>query len=166
MPNITVQKFKNEDLRELPIFDQIEKRMEDVRLRAFEIFETRGREPGHELEDWLTAEREELGGQPFKIAESDEEYEFQVTLAGFQAKQLRVIASPSEIIVHTQVESAEKPQEPNGMWTESGSNVFYRRIELRQPINVNKTTAVLDKETLRILAAKAVVEKRSSVAAA
>jgi hypothetical protein len=31
---------------------------EKVRMRAFELFEKRGRQSGHELEDWLTAEKE------------------------------------------------------------------------------------------------------------
>lgn len=31
---------------------------EQVRQRAYEIYEARGREDGHELEDWLTAEKE------------------------------------------------------------------------------------------------------------
>jgi len=29
-----------------------------IRKRAYELFEARGREPGHELDDWLQAERE------------------------------------------------------------------------------------------------------------
>ena len=29
-----------------------------VRERAYELFEERGRQPGHEMEDWLQAERE------------------------------------------------------------------------------------------------------------
>ena len=29
-----------------------------IRKRAYELFEMRGREPGHELEDWLQAEHE------------------------------------------------------------------------------------------------------------
>jgi hypothetical protein len=31
---------------------------EQVRTRAYELFEMRGREAGHELEDWLRAEEE------------------------------------------------------------------------------------------------------------
>jgi hypothetical protein len=29
-----------------------------IRKRAYRLFETRGRRPGHELDDWLQAERE------------------------------------------------------------------------------------------------------------
>lgn len=31
---------------------------EEVRLRAFELYQRRGAEPGRELEDWLAAEAE------------------------------------------------------------------------------------------------------------
>jgi len=34
---------------------------EEIRTRAFELFEARGREEGHELEDWLRAEEEIVG---------------------------------------------------------------------------------------------------------
>ena len=29
-----------------------------IRKRAYQLFESRGRQPGHELDDWLQAERE------------------------------------------------------------------------------------------------------------
>ena len=39
---------------------------EQIRRRAFELFEQRGREEGHELDDWLQAE-EELTQQGTKM---------------------------------------------------------------------------------------------------
>jgi len=30
----------------------------EIRVRAYELYERRGREPGHESEDWFVAERE------------------------------------------------------------------------------------------------------------
>jgi UDP-N-acetylmuramoylalanine-D-glutamate ligase len=32
-----------------------------VAIRAYELFEERGREPGHDVDDWLRAERELKG---------------------------------------------------------------------------------------------------------
>lgn len=32
--------------------------LEKIRLRAYELYEQRGREEGHEVEDWLKAESE------------------------------------------------------------------------------------------------------------
>jgi hypothetical protein len=37
---------------------------ERIRRRAFELFETRGREDGHDLDDWLEAEAEIMGRAP------------------------------------------------------------------------------------------------------
>ena len=36
---------------------------EEIRLRAYELYEQRGRLPGYENEDWLEAERQVLGRQ-------------------------------------------------------------------------------------------------------
>ncbi len=38
-----------------------------IRLRAHELYEARGREDGHELEDWLRAE-EEIAGRKVRAA--------------------------------------------------------------------------------------------------
>ena len=37
---------------------------EEIRRRAYGIYLERGADPGHELEDWLQAERELTGNQP------------------------------------------------------------------------------------------------------
>ena len=34
---------------------------EQIRVRAYQLYEKRGYTPGHEAEDWLVAEREVLG---------------------------------------------------------------------------------------------------------
>lgn len=39
---------------------QLEKQ---IRLRAYALYESRGREDGHELDDWLQAETEIVGRQ-------------------------------------------------------------------------------------------------------
>ena len=36
----------------------VENAPEFIRKRAYQLFEMRGRQPGHELDDWLRAERE------------------------------------------------------------------------------------------------------------
>jgi len=35
-----------------------EEELENIRQRAYELYEARGRENGHEVEDWLQAEAE------------------------------------------------------------------------------------------------------------
>jgi len=166
MSNVAVQKVENEALKTLPVFEQIEKRIEDVRCRAFELFERRGCELGHELEDWLKAEREVFGWPTAEMIEKDKEYEFQMALAGFDAKDVGVTASPSEIIVHAQTKSEMKAEDSNVVWTEFGSNDLYRRFGIPQPIDVDKTRATLDKGILRITVARVAATKDEPIVAA
>jgi hypothetical protein len=37
---------------------------EYIRLRAYQLYEERGRQDGHDLEDWYEAEAEVFGGNP------------------------------------------------------------------------------------------------------
>jgi hypothetical protein len=39
-----------------------------IRLRAYELYEARGRKDGHELEDWLRAEEEIAGKRVRTVA--------------------------------------------------------------------------------------------------
>jgi hypothetical protein len=41
---------------------------EQIRRRAYELFEARGREEGHELDDWLRAEEEIIGRRNVAVA--------------------------------------------------------------------------------------------------
>jgi Protein of unknown function (DUF2934) len=41
---------------------------EDVERRAYELYEQRGREDGHDWDDWLQAEREMRGAEPQRNA--------------------------------------------------------------------------------------------------
>ena len=52
MPNINVNKKSD--------VDQNSGLQERIRVRAYELFEQRGRENGRELDDWLQAEAEAI----------------------------------------------------------------------------------------------------------
>ena len=48
---------------------------EYIRLRAYEIWERRGRQDGHDVEDWLQAEAEIFGRRSAKPDQQEEEKE-------------------------------------------------------------------------------------------
>jgi len=69
----------------LPAFEEMVKRIEAIPLRAFDLFEKGGSELGHDVEDWLNAERRQNW------------YELQVTLPGSASLPHRIrscISSP------------------------------------------------------------------------
>lgn len=155
MSNVAIQKVETGEMKALPIFDEIEKRLEGVRQRAFELFQNRGREIGHDLDDWLRAEHEVMGWPAAEMTELDGKYEVDLTLPGFDAKQVQVTATPSEIIVHAQYKPEKKKEECKVLWTEFGPNDVYRRFDTPRLIDVDKIHATLDKGMLHVIAAKA-----------
>jgi hypothetical protein len=48
---------------------------EYIRLRAYEIWERRGRQNGHDVEDWLQAEAEIFGKRPKATVDKESEGE-------------------------------------------------------------------------------------------
>ena len=163
--NVTVQKIERTEAKPLPIFEEMEKRFEDVRQRAFDLFEKRGRALGFALDDWLRAEHEVCGWPAAELDEKANEYELQMTLPGFDAEEVQVTATPSEILVHAELKP-EKPEEAKVLWTEFGPNNVYRRFAMPQPIEVEKTSARLDKGMLHISAAKAPAAKATQITVA
>lgn len=71
MATVAVQKIGDKSAKPPPLFQEIEKQFDDVRRRAFELFEKRGRELGHALEDWLKAEHEVVGWPAAELSEAD-----------------------------------------------------------------------------------------------
>lgn len=153
MASVAVQKVESTSAK-LPLFEEVQRRMEAVRRRAFELFERRGCELGSELEDWLKAEHEILGWPAAEMKERDGKYEVEVTLPGFDPSEVQVTATPSEIIVHAETKHEKKGEEGKLFWTEFGSNDVYRRFELPDSIDVDKTSAQLDKGILHVTATK------------
>jgi HSP20 family molecular chaperone IbpA len=127
MSEVAIKKVNDTGKKTLPIFEEIARRFEAVQRRAFDLFEKRGRELGHELEDWLKAERELMGCPAAELAKKNGAYELQITLPGFEAKDIEVTAMPRELIVHATTEEEKRTEKGNVMWTEFGSNDVYRK---------------------------------------
>jgi len=136
-----------------PVLKEFRKRFEAIRQRAHDFFEQR-RQHGSALEDWLKAERELLGSPAAELAESVKTYRAEVALPGFDAKDVSVIVTPHEIVVHALRNEERREKDENVLWTEFGSSEVYRRLETPEPIDTEKTTAALDKGLLRIVAPK------------
>lgn len=140
-----------------PIFEEIGKRFEDVRHRAFEFFQKRGA-PGDPVDDWLKAEHEIMGWPAAELIEKNGAYEADVALPGFEAKDVQVTVTPTEIVVHAFSKEEKHREEKNVLWTEFGSRDLYRRLEAPEAIDMEKTTATIEKGMLRIVAPKAVAK--------
>jgi HSP20 family protein len=66
---------------------------------AYELFESRGREHGHDWEDWFRAESEVLRPVPITIAESADQVEVWANVLGFEESELKVSIEPHGIVI-------------------------------------------------------------------
>jgi hypothetical protein len=64
-PMLSLEEWKSLFRRLDATFDRIEDR---IRLRAYELYEQRGKYPGHAMDDWLQAEAELTGWQGLRAA--------------------------------------------------------------------------------------------------
>ena len=165
MSKIVITKVDDTD-NKAPVFEEIAKRFEGVQLRAFDLFDKRGRALGHELEDWLKAEQEVFGWPAAELAEKNGVYEMQVALPGFEEKDVQVTATPTEVVVHAATKEEKKTQKGAVLWTEFGSDDVYRRFRVPNPISVVNVTANLENGILRINAPQTARPKEIKAATA
>jgi HSP20 family protein len=70
-----------------------------INRRAYELFESRGRQDGHDLEDWFHAESDLLGPMPVEISEADGQLIVRADLPGFREKDIEVRVEPHRLII-------------------------------------------------------------------
>lgn len=153
MSKLNIEAVPSVEERNLPIFDEIEDIAEKIRVRAFNLFANRGFQPGNDLEDWLHAERE-ICWPTAELIEKDDEFEVKVALAGFEAKDISVTATPREIIIKAKrtAERKKTHKEEGGKvrWSEFRSNDVYRHITLPADVDVKKISAEFENGMLEI----------------
>jgi len=83
--------------------EDLAKEMQQVRLaiarRAYELFEARGREHGHDWEDWFRAESELLRPVSISMSESADQFTVRSNVLGFGESALRVSIEPRRITI-------------------------------------------------------------------
>jgi HSP20 family protein len=155
MSQLKVQKVKEADDRTLPVFAELERLADRIRMEAYNLFARRGANEGHALDDWLAAERE-VCWPSAELIEKDGEYDVNVALAGFEPAEIDVTATPREIVVkarHERETSSDEDATPK--WSELRSDEAFRRIELPGGVNVDKVAASFENGLLKIVAPKA-----------
>lgn len=70
-----------------------------VARRAYQMFVSRGGQPGGELDDWLNAERELLGDLPVNLEDSGESLSALASLPGLSGKDVDVGIDPRWLVI-------------------------------------------------------------------
>ncbi len=162
MANQTGLEPKKERTEITPIFVEAEKLIEQmqrltqsVARRAYEFFEARGREIGHELEDWFRAESELLRPVPMEMKEDEIQYLIRAEVPGFKINEIKISAEPNRLMMEGGSERAVEEKTEKTIFTERRSNRFCRSVDLRSEIDPNQVSATLKDGVLEITLPKA-----------
>jgi HSP20 family molecular chaperone IbpA len=71
----------------------------EIARRAYELFQFRGGEHGHDWEDWFRAESEMLCPVSVAMAEDPQQISLRVNVVGFNHNELKIGVEPQRVIV-------------------------------------------------------------------
>ncbi len=145
------------------IFEDMRDAFDAIARRAYEIFETNGRQFGRDMEDWFRAERELLHPAYLEITESDNELDAKIEVPGFDAKELEISVAPSRLTLAGKHETAKEERKEKTLYSERRANQIFRSFELPAEVDPEKVTATLKDGILNLKMPKAAAARKIRV---
>ena len=133
---------------------------ESIARRAYEIFESKGRTSGRDLEDWLQAESEFLHPVHVDVAESDDGLTVRAEVPGFRGEHLMVGVEARRLTIAGKREAEEERRNEKTIYRESCSDQILRVIELPAEVVAGKAAATLRDGVLELKMPKAASAKK------
>ena len=164
MASVTIEKHREAGTLPETLWQRMNAITDEIRQRAFALFERRGRTIGCDMDDWLQAERDVVWSPASELIENKDNFRASLALPGFDAKDLEVTATPNTLVIRAESTHTHEGKEGSVCFCEFSGKKMFRRLDLPSEIDVDKVTASLDKGILEITAPKAFA-KRLQVAA-
>jgi HSP20 family protein len=136
------------------LLEQMEDTFKALTRRAYELFEGNGRKFGHELDNWLQAERELLYPVPVNITESDEAFEVKAEVPGFSDKEIEISVEPRRLTISGKRETTKEEKKGKTICAESRSDQMLRVVALAAEVESDKVTATLKNGVLDLILPK------------
>jgi len=125
-----------------------------IAARAYDIYERRGREEGHAVEDWIRAESELRCLTPIGILESPDQLEVNSRLPGFKANEIEIGIEPRRLFIRAQKEQAriERSGEPG---YPEGFNGIFREVDLPDQVDPTRVAVTFKSGNLCLTLSRA-----------
>src|ERR1019366_4234917 len=94
-----------------PFSQRMQQVYDTLGRRAYELFESRGRQDGQDLEDWFRAESELLNQMPVKISGADDQVIVRAEVPGLSDKDIEVRVAPHRLIITGKREQISRQKE-------------------------------------------------------
>lgn len=138
---------------------QINDFINKIEKRAYELFELRGHENGHDLDDWFKAESELFQSVPLEIKEENKRLLIRAEVPGFEVDDLEISLEPALLTIQGSQKKEFEKKEKEGLYSETREQEIFRQVTL--PVNVvpDSAEANLKGGILEISAQKAEARK-------
>lgn len=134
-----------------------------ISRRAYELFELRGFEHGHDREDWLQAASEVLLDVPVNISETETGLTIRAEVPGFSEKDLEVRVAPRSVCITGKRQEVSEQTDEKVVYAERRSNQIFRAFELPSEIDPSQVGATVSDGVLEIKLLKVGLGKKVSV---
>lgn len=128
--------------------------------RAFQLFEERGCENGHDLDDWFKAEAELLTPIPIKVKETAREIRVEAEVRGFNDDEVAFNLEKNQLTI----QAIKQTNRDDTAHSKSEIQMVYGSISLPFEVVTQKAHATLKNGVLEIVAPKSTAELGKAVA--
>jgi len=150
--------------------EALQQDMQEIQLaisrRAYELFESRNREHGHDSEDWFQAEAELLRPVSVAISESAGGFSIRANLAGFSGKELKVSIEPARIAIVGRKDAGQAAEAEAAPSADPRLDLILRLIPLSSEIDPEAAVVELQAGVLRFELPKAAKAEAAAAGAA
>ena len=147
------------------IFEFASEIRDSIERRAYELFESRGFEHGHDCEDWLRAESEILLNLPVDITEGETEFTVHADVSGFGGKDLEVQVAPRCLCISGSREEASEQKEEEAVYSQRRSKHIFRLLDLPSEIDPDDVKTTVRDGLLEIKLSKVRLGEKDRVVA-
>jgi HSP20 family protein len=141
------------------ILDQLLQIYDGIARRAFEIFESRGGSPGHDLEDWFRAESELLHPVPLNLSESSGKFIVRAEVPGFGRNDIEINVEPCCLAISGKRETKEEDENAKMIRSEWCADRIFRTLDLPSDVDTSKVSTTLKDGILTVHLPKAQIPK-------
>jgi HSP20 family molecular chaperone IbpA len=134
-----------------------------IARRAYELFEARGSEHGHDREDWFRAESELLTPIPATVVDTNGEFRVTAEISGFTGKDVEVLAEPRRLVIRANKQETVEREKERATFQGKIFDEMFRVLELPQEIDPDNMTAAIKNGVLEVTLAKVNPGKKIAV---
>ena len=143
------------------LVNRMEEIQQQIACRAYELFEAREREHGHDFEDWAAAEAELLAPVSVEGNETEEGLVITAEVPGFSEKDIEIAVEPHRVFLSGKAEKTLAPESEGAPVTGQQTTMFFRAIDLPAEVDPAKAEAQLQEGRLTLTLPKLTAQENT-----